>query len=319
MLVPEFWAEAKEVVVHNGRKATIKRFGWSDISQDEALTHANTRVAEAIDLLKADKKLKRLERKISYNGADGLPIREEIIKRIDDFVITRNSYGALCLNTPDVLFGDIDFPEISNSKSGIIFLTLLVISCILVFVLGLSKLAFLSLLLTPVFSYIYTQFIFKKPDYETEHLESIKSIVAQNPDWRIRVYKTPNGYRILALHQLFDPQSDETIKFNDRFKTDPLYRTMCINQNCFRARVSPKPWRIGISDHLRPRPGVWPIAAENMPQRLEWVNHYESKAKDFASCKFLMELGAGKANEKALSVQKVHDEYCRSTSDLPIA
>lgn len=233
MLVPEFWAEAKEVVAHNGRKATIKRFGWSDISQDDALTQANTRLAEAIDLFKSDKKLKRLERKISYNGADGLPIREEIIKRIDDFVITRNSYGALCLNTPDVLFGDIDFPEISNSKSGIIFLTLLVISCILVFVLGLSKLTFLSLLLTPVFSYIYTQFIFKKPDYETEHLESIKSIVVQNPDWRIRVYKTPNGYRILALHQVFDPQSDETIKFNEQFKTDPLYRTMCINQNVF--------------------------------------------------------------------------------------
>ncbi len=149
MLVPQFWAEAKEVVAHNGRKATIKRFGWSDISQDEALVHANTRVAEAIDLFKTDKKLQRMERKTSYNGADGLPIREEVIKRIDDFVITRNSYGALCLNTPDVLFGDIDFPEISNSKSGTIFLTLLVISCILVFVLGMSKPVFLSLLLTP--------------------------------------------------------------------------------------------------------------------------------------------------------------------------
>lgn len=56
-----------------------------------------------------------------------------------------------------------------------------------------------------------------------------------------------------------------------------------------------------------------------MPQRQDWVNHYESKAKDFASCKFLMELGEGKLNEKALSVQKVHDEYCRATSDLPIA
>ncbi len=319
MLVPEFWAEYKQAVQHNGRKATIKRFGWSDISLQDAEQHAAKRFQEAFEKFKANEKIKRLEPKLAYHADDGVPIREEIIKRFDDIVITRNSYGALCLNTPDVLFGDIDFPEISDSKSGIIFLTLLVISCILVFVLGMSKLLFLSLLLTPVFSYIYTKFIFKKPDYETEHLESIKSIVAQHPEWRIRVYKTPNGYRILALHQLFDPQSDEAIKFNKEFNTDPLYRTLCINQNCFRARVSPKPWRIGISNRLKPRPGVWPIAAENMPRRLEWVNHYENKAKDFASCKFLMELGEGKVNEKALSVQKIHDDYCHAMNDRPIA
>ncbi len=319
MLVPEFWAESKQKFEHNGRKATIRRYGWSNTSQQDAENHAIERVTAAFEKFKKNEKIKRLETKLAYDADDGVPIREEIITKINDEIITRNSYGALCLNTPNVLFGDIDFPEINNDKSGMIFLALLVISCILVFVAGMSKLVFVSLFLTPVFSNIYKRFIFKKPDYETEHLELIKSIVAKHPDWRIRVYRTPNGYRILALHQLFDPKSEEAKKFNEQFKTDPLYRTLCVNQNCFRARISPKPWRIGISQNLKPRPGVWPIANENMPFRIEWVKRYETKAKDFASCKFLMELGSGEVHEKAFSVQKIHDEYCKATSDLPIA
>ena len=34
---------------------------------------------------------------------------------------------------------------------------------------------------------------------------------------------------------------------------DPIYVQMCLRQHCFRARVSSKPWRIGIGQHLRPR------------------------------------------------------------------
>jgi hypothetical protein len=318
MIIPQYWAEKRQKVEHNGRKATIKRFGWSDVSQQDAEHHARVRFEEAFEKFKTNEKIKRLEPKLAYH-ADGIPIREEIIYRIDDIVITRNSYGALCLNTPDVLFGDIDFPEISNDKSVLIFIALLLISSVLVLLTDISKWVFVSVLLTPILSSIYKRFIFKRPDFETQHLESIKAIVSQHPDWRVRVYKTPNGYRLMALHQLFDPQSEAAIKFNEEFNADPLYRTLCVNQNCFRARVSPKPWRIGISDHLKPRPGVWPIANENMPGRIKWVNQYESKAKDFASCKFLMELGSGHANEKAVRIQKIHDEYCRATSDLPIA
>jgi len=36
-----------------------------------------------------------------------VPIREEIVSRHGDTIITRNSYGARCLNTPNALFADI--------------------------------------------------------------------------------------------------------------------------------------------------------------------------------------------------------------------
>src|SRR5258708_31387459 len=39
------------------------------------------------------------------------PIREEVLQRRDGTVMTRNSYGAHCLNTERVAIADIDLPE----------------------------------------------------------------------------------------------------------------------------------------------------------------------------------------------------------------
>jgi len=54
-------------------------------------------------------KLIRREPKIPYKGAAGVPIREEIVSRHGETIITRNAYGARCLNTPNVLFADVRY------------------------------------------------------------------------------------------------------------------------------------------------------------------------------------------------------------------
>ena len=113
MLVPEFWAEGrahKPREGRNGRQVTVRRWGWSDDSQEAAQQHADQRAQDALGrVLAGDGRVKRREPKVPYNGAEGVPIREEIVARHGDTIITRNSYGALCLNTPNVLFADVDF------------------------------------------------------------------------------------------------------------------------------------------------------------------------------------------------------------------
>ena len=111
MIVPEYWAEARLQTKEDGKQITIRRFGWSDESQEAAEALAQERAAEAMQRARAGEKLERREFKTPYNGADGVPIREEIMARHGDVVITRNCYGAPCLNTPDVLFLDVDFEE----------------------------------------------------------------------------------------------------------------------------------------------------------------------------------------------------------------
>lgn len=282
MIVPQFWAEAKAKTHHKGGQLTIKRFGWSDESEADAEANARRRVSEAIGRIQSGEKIRKVDHKVPYNGAEGLPIREEVIDRHDDTIISRNSYGALCLNTPDVLFADVDI-----KPRG--FLSV---------VLGLFGRA--------------------SADPFAAAKEVVSAWSQANPNWHLRLYRTPKGYRILVMHDTFDPRSDEALSFMRQIKSDPIYVRMCQNQNCFRARVSPKPWRIGV-EHIRPRPGVWPIKPAKMAGRREWVRNYDAAASAFASCRFEETLGSRSVNRQCEKVRRLHDRYCKSDGNLELA
>jgi hypothetical protein len=94
---------------------------------------------------------------------------------------------------------------------------------------------------------------------------------------------------------------------------------MCLRQDCFRARLTAKPWRIGIQDHLKPRPGVWPVRPEKMAERNAWLANYDAKAASFAACRFELEIGSDQSDEKAARIQALHDDACRALTGLPLA
>jgi hypothetical protein len=87
---------------------------------------------------------------------------------------------------------------------------------------------------------------------------------------------------------------------------------MCINQKCFRARLTAKPWRIGIASHMRPRPGVWPINPERMAERAEWISEYEERAARYAACAYLETIGPELIHEDLLTVVDLHDGQSRA-------
>ena len=98
MIVPDFWDEHKEKrKLPNGRQATITRFGWSEFTQKEAKDLAVKRVEEAFKQLAAGEEIERREKRVAYNGSEGVPIREEVIQYHGESVVTRNLYGSLCL------------------------------------------------------------------------------------------------------------------------------------------------------------------------------------------------------------------------------
>ena len=120
------------------------------------------------------------------------------------------------------------------------------------------------------------------------------------------------------MHKTFSPDDPEVAQFFEALGTDRVYVRMCQNQKCFRARVSPKPWRIGIPDHMRPRPGVWPVAPERMEMRTRWVEKYEKAAGGFASCRFVAALGSRATSPQTKAVQELHDQLSRAQSELPM-
>ena len=327
MIVPKYWSEARVQALRNGKQITVRRFGWSDSSQSEAQQLADQRAADALHRIVNGEKLPRREPKRAYNGAQGVPIREEIVGVFGDTVITRNSYGALCLNSPNVLFGDIDFPVNSLDSS-----TALVIAAIFSIPIGIIAGSvigtFLSVLLCYFAAYISLFVIlivvntlrkWLTGDQVKFYELKVERFVEAHHGWSVTVYRTPAGMRVLATHQTFDPLALEVEQFFTALKVDPIFRKMCKNQRCFRARVSPKPWRIGIHDHLKPRPGIWPIAPENMPARRAWIERYDQRSLSFAACHLLRTIGPNHVHEDVLAVKNLHDDLCRAISQLPIA
>ena len=328
MIIPKYWAEARLQHRERKRQVTLRRFGWSDVGEAEAQAHADARVREAMDRVLAGERLPRRERRVAYNGADGMPIREEIVDRAGETVITRNGYGALCLNTPDVLFADIDFEVHSHvrhvlaSMIGVFALVAAVLIAGLHVAVGPSLVAaFIAGLLlgVPLPAALRRLSFALQGGREQAAVRRVRRFVAAHPGWRVRVYRTPAGLRVLALHRRFDPREVEVTACFDALGVDPMFARMCRNQNCFRARISPKPWRMGLSRMRPPYSAAWRPEHADLPARRQWIDAYDRAAQGYAACRYLDTFGSAAVDAEAEAVQQVHDTFCRAEQDLKIA
>lgn len=279
MHLPRYWAKETRTAISPARKAfALSTWGWSDIDPADARQSALRRLAE-------------LARKVE-NGVglghygqygDGTrPLREPLVMAVpgSQALVSRNAYGALVLNTPNVFFADIDLPE---PESG-----------------G---------LLGSLFG--------KKPtDPVDTALNRLKDWIARQPGWSMRVYRTRAGLRLLATHAEFDPVSSETRQLLSSLGSDPLYTVLCRQQACFRARLTPKPWRIG----LRAPAWRYPFESSSHASAFQgWLGRYEAAAPRFAVCRLLVELGAARQAPEAAVVAAFHDRYTCPPGNLPLA
>jgi hypothetical protein len=324
MIVPSFWAEGRAQQRSQGKQVTIRRFGWSDQSQLDAQAMADRRAAEALVRFNAGEQLMRREPKLAYNGAEGTPIREEVIERRGDQVLTRNGYGALCLNSPNALFVDIDLDSkpAALPRAGVLFpVAFGIVGTYLLHSL-VAGLGIFILLLAFTFGVSRLAHRRQVGDINTRKQAAqarVASFAAAHPGWHMRLYETPNGLRVLVCNRLFEPTEAAVRECFDALGCDPVYVTMCLRQQCFRARVSPKPWRIGISRHITPHRGSWPVRAESLPSRHAWVAAYENAAQAYSSCRFIGEMGDGRTATELEAVIDWHDALCHARSTKPMA
>lgn len=326
MLVPNHWAEAKATKRDDDGQVTVRRFGWSMVSEADALAMAEARVGEALAKIGGGDDLALREPKVPYNGAEGVPIREEVVERRGADVVTRNSYGARCLNTPDVWIADVDFTErVPTGIAAVIVLVLATAAFVAVNVASgmalLGGLAFIVVLLAGglVSAGVARLRTLILGTAEVRARRRLAAFVKQRRDWRLRVYRTPNGLRLIALHGTLAPDDEHCAAAFRELGVDPLYAKMCTRQRCYRARLDAKPWRIGIATHMKPRPGIWPVNPERRADRDAWLAKYTAAAKRYAACSFEEEVGDGATNERCLAVARLHDELAGANSRRPIA
>ena len=340
MQIPRYWAQARlrqETSKTHG--ATVQRWGWSDISQAEAEAHAQQRAQQALDdVLKApierhlDSDFERMEWANEYSLFAATPIREEVLERRGDTVMTRNNYGAHCLNTEKVAIADLDYPKESKPPSFpwiSLLLLLLALPWLLLEPMNWNRqqiaLIFIIACMGLLFRTRLKRWLSAKqaqranPASEADRaMARVLQVQARYPDWGLRLYQTPKGLRVIVTHASWDWQAPQVQALFQELEVDPVYALLCEKQQCFRARVTGKPWRMGMSG-LSSLERHWPVKPQHQQARQEWSRYYDQQAKQFAACHFLQQLGPSTFCAEAQAFVQWHDSASNALTQLPLA
>ncbi len=267
MTFPTFWIRLQNA------SGTIAARGWSDLSLDEATRHAEDRLQRILAALR-NKKTLDLDR---YSYVIDNVIREDVIDRIFDgdrelAVVSRNAYGSLILNASQMMFVDIDFPR-------------------------------------PVRQGWIKRWFGKKepppPSPDIAILAKLREWHATHPGFTMRVYRTAAGIRLIVVNKVCERVDEQATRVMQELGSDALYIQLCKSQACFRARLSPKPWRIGIAYP----PKRFPFGDEAIRQAFgDWERRYLALAKSFKVCIYLETLGAAPVHPDNQSLIQLHDE-----------
>lgn len=216
-------------------------------------------------------------------GYPDRPMREEVIHQFVEGngadVVTRNSYGCLVLNTTRALFADVD----ENFQP--------------------AERSLLSLFR-------------KKPSLDDVILKKASDWVETRQGWGWRIYRTKAGFRLLATHRPVPPADPVAEEVFQEFKADALYRKLCINQKCYRARLTPKSWRCGVD----PLTNRWPwLEPEDEAAFREWEKTYREASSEYSTCRLLGQIGNAAIHPDLAALVDFHDKATGVGSARPLA
>jgi hypothetical protein len=284
MKIPKYWAQSIQSVQQpGGRSYRLVIWQWSNTSWEEAQRKADDRVRELEQKIRAGQQLNRY-------GYGERPLREEITQGISNdagnevAVVTRNVYGALVLNAVNAMFIDIDFADKDTAGSA-----------------------------GGGFSWGFGK---RAASPEDQHVERITSWASRHPDVGLRVYRTAAGLRCLITNQTFDPTRSDALEILRAFESDPLYVRLCKAQACFRARLTPKPWRCNMA----PPPWRYPWANADVEiQYRLWERRYEQTSRSYAVCKLVKQLGPQEVHPDVTAILTLHDQLTGIDAVRPLA
>jgi len=224
------------------------------------------------------------------------PLREPILDELlldgeQAVAVTRNRYGAEVLNTDRLLIADVDLPETYERPSG-----------------GLLRRLFGRRTGDPGQS--------GEPPSVRERLAAIGSWAGDNPTLGVTVYRTASGLRVFVSGVEEPTSSARGGQILAELGADPIYRELCRAHGTFRARLTPKPWRLPGIAAPRQR---WPYPDATAERRFQrWLAGYEAAARGYAVCRLLAVHGPAPStvDERIL---RLHDERTGVHTTLPLA
>lgn len=229
--------------------------------------------ARRLLLERAEQIESRIQRKAGVDEYEA-EIKEAIAQEIDaNNVITVCRYGALILNTMQYSVYDLD---------------------------GYHK---------SVFDFFGP---LRQMDFKQRIVHKFKINAKKFPELgnSFRIYETCKGIRVIGKRYL-DPGHERFRKIMDALCADYTYTALCIKQRCFRARLTPKPYRMKIDTYRV----LSPLECETAGYQ-SWAAMYTSEAQAFSVVKLIEVLGEDFSNEEVIAE---HDRRCNMHAQLKLA
>ena len=295
MRVPRFWAavEGSEVDATGERFLYRRVWGWSMASAADALAVAHERLRSVLAQLGSGVRVGRYYPRVPLRE----PVLDELIMDEEQvFALTRNRYGAEILNTDRILIADVDLPELEERRpaGG-----------------GLLR----RLFGRPAEPTDPAPSV-AEPPVVVERLGVLENWARANPGLGVIVYRTASGLRVFVTGVSEPTTSAEGERILVELGADPIYRELCRTHGTFRARLTPKPWRL---PRMRAPLGRWPYEDARAERRFQrWLAAYETAIAGYAVCRRLATHGAAPSALEHHLI-RLHDERTRVATSLPLA
>lgn len=125
-----------------------------------------------------------------------------------------------------------------------------------------------------------------------------------------RIYETSKGIRVIGKKYL-EPANNEYHRLMTKLNVDWIYLILSRKQQCYRARISPKPYRLGIKT-IKVRT---PLFCETETYQ-DWSRMYEDASRDYTVAKFIKFIGSDFSSDQAI---QFHDRQCNSDQNFKLA
>lgn len=292
--LPQYWvSEGSSAQAPDGRKVWLSARGWSRTSVAQATEMAQQRLWRLVD---------RFSRGTAGPREEYYPriaLCEQVLHQMFDgetliAEVSRNRYGSDVLNTDIVLIADMDFtasaPPAAHERTK-------------------------RSLLSRLFDRSLPTLPSDDAQREAAALETAAEFANNNKNLGTHVYRTFAGLRVIVTGSGALPTSGRATMIMRDLNTDPLYVTLCATHQTYRARLTPKPWRVGHSS-LR---AVWPPRGEfdtKLTQR--WLLAYERKSAGYATCRRIASYGTPPTPVERRVID-LHDQRTLADSGHPLA
>lgn len=284
--LPRFWAHVDGgVTTAEGQPLALRLWGWSTTSVQDAARVAAQRLEQAAANARAGADLGRYYPR--------LPLREEVLADVNApdgtllAVVTRNRYGAEVLNTDLVLIADLDLPPAPATPGGLI-----------------------------------GRLLGRRPDPHAGQAADdaahgrIDAFALTHPELGVHTYRTAAGLRVFVTGGDLPPGTPAAGRVLTALESDPVYVMLCSTHQTYRARLTPKPWRCGITGGM---PVPWPYESPGAAERAHrWLGRYEAASAGWATCRLVSRRGPA-PDPSEQQVLALHDAVTRCIEELPLA